>query len=412
MKRCLIILLAFLLLRGTSWGTTIRVGKGQAVATIRQAHQLANDGDTLWVYPGTYKEKNITITKKLTLLGKDYPVLDGEHKYEIISVKSPGVVIRGFKLTHSGVSSIEDIAAIKIYNVRHVYIADNIFYDTFFGIYSQSSANCTFENNKLTGIAVTEQASGNGIHCWKSDSLKIIANTVTGHRDGIYFEFVTNSVIWRNTSYNNMRYGLHFMFSNNDAYVSNVFRNNGAGVSVMYTHNVKMFNNVFEENWGDAAYGIFLKEISDSHILGNKFLHNTSGIFMEGTSRILVEKNVFTGNGWALKIQASCLDNVIANNNFKGNTFDIGTNGSLVMNKFDHNYWDKYEGYDLNRDKTGDVPYRPVSLYSMIVEKNPAAMMLFRSFMTSLLDKSEKILPTLTPESLKDNFPRMKPLPL
>ena len=295
MKKCLIILLAFMLLGHITRGTTIRVGKGQAVATIREAHQLAKDGDTLWVYPGTYKEKNITISKKLTLLGKDYPVLDGEHTYEIISVKSPEVVIRGFKLIHSGVSSIVDIAAIKIYNTHHVYIVDNIFYDTFFGIYSQSSSNCTFENNRLTGIAVTEQASGNGIHCWKSDSLKIIANTVTGHRDGIYLEFVTNSVIWRNTSYNNMRYGLHFMFSDNDAYISNIFRNNGAGVSVMFTHKVKMFNNIFEENWGDASYGIFLKEISDSHISGNKFLHNTSGIFMEGTNRILVEKIYLQG---------------------------------------------------------------------------------------------------------------------
>jgi len=133
---------------------------------------------------------------------------------------------------------------------------------------------------------------------------------------------------------------------------------------------------------------------------------------MEGTNRILVDKNEFVSNGWAMKIQASCMDNIIVNNNFLANTFDVGTNGTLVMNKFDHNYWDKYEGYDLNRDNVGDVPYRPVSLYSMIVEKNPATMMLFRSFMTSLLDKSEKIIPTLTPENLKDNYPFMKPIHL
>ena len=412
MSRVLIILLSLLLSGSAGRAGNIEVGNDKRVATIQEALRMAAAGDTILVSPGTYREKNIVINKSIVLLGKDYPVLDGEHAYEILSVKANRVVIRGFRLVHSGVSSMEDIAAIKIYNARNVIISDNILYDTFFGIYAQSSANCLFENNKLTGIAVTEQASGNGIHCWKSDSLRIIGNTVTGHRDGIYFEFVTHSVIWRNTSYGNMRYGLHFMFSHNDAYISNIFRNNGAGVSVMFTHNVKMFNNVFEENWGDAAYGIFLKEISDSYISGNRFLHNTSGIFMEGTNRILVEKNEFAGNGWAMKIQASCSGNTITNNNFRGNTFDVGTNGSLVMNSFDHNYWDKYEGYDLNKDKTGDVPYRPVSVYSMIVEKNPAAMMLFRSFMTSLLDKSEKILPSLTPESLKYNFPWMKPLQL
>ncbi len=114
---------------------------------------------------------------------------------------------------------------------------------------------------------------------------------------------------------------------------------------------------------------------------------------MEGASRIHVENNVFKGNGWAMKIQASCMDIAVTHNNFLSNTFDVGTNGSLVLNSFNCNYWDKYEGYDLNKDNIGDIPYHPVSLFSMVVEKNPSAMMLFRSFMTSLLDKTEKILP-------------------
>ena len=64
----------------------------------------------------------------------------------------------------------------------------------------------------------SEQQIGNGIHAWKSDSLIIAGNRIHGHRDGIYFEFVTHSVIWRNISEMNIRYGLHFMFPNNDAY--------------------------------------------------------------------------------------------------------------------------------------------------------------------------------------------------
>jgi nitrous oxidase accessory protein len=66
----------------------------------------------------------------------------------------------------------------------------------------------------------------------------------------------------------------------------------------MFTKNVKMFHNVFEQNWGDAAYGLLLKEISDSQIAGNKFISNTSGIYMEGTNRIIVTKNSFHQNGW------------------------------------------------------------------------------------------------------------------
>lgn len=113
-----------------------------------------------------------------------------------------------------------------------------------------------------------------------------------------------------------------------------------------------------------------------------------------------------------MKIQASCMEVNVFRNNFLSNTFDVGTNGSLVLNKFNNNYWDKYEGYDLDKDKLGDVPYRPVSMYAMIIEQNPPAMILFRSFMSSLLDKTEKIMPSLTPEDLKDDHPFMKSLPL
>lgn len=391
---------------------TIHVSGPSAGRSIRSAISQAKPGDTILVAAGTYREQGIVINKRITLLGQGLPVLDGEHKYEIVTITASGVVMDGFKVVHSGNSSLEDIAGIKIIQSRDVVIRNNILDDNFFGIYSQYGIRCTIENNQLTSYGKEELQSGNGIHCWKSDSLKIIGNNISGHRDGIYFEFVTHSVIWRNNSHQNIRYGLHFMFSNQDAYISNIFRNNGAGVAVMYSNQVKMFHNFFEENWGDAAYGLLLKEISDSHINGNYFNRNTSGIYMEGTSRILVERNSFRDNGWAMKIQASCMDNTITRNNFRSNTFDVGTNGTLVLNSFDHNYWDKYEGYDLNKDQTGDVPYRPVSLYSMIVEKNPSSMMLFRSLMSSLLDQSEKVLPSLTPENLKDNFPIMKPLPL
>jgi nitrous oxidase accessory protein len=136
------------------------------------------------------------------------------------------------------------------------------------------------------------------------------------------------------------------------------------------------------------------------------------GIHMEGSSRININRNNFKNNGWAVKVQASCDQNSFEQNNFFSNSFDIATNGSLVLNSFDHNYWDKYEGYDLNRDGTGDIPYHPVSMYAMIVEQNPNALILLRSFLVSLLDKAEKAIPTLTPENLFDNSPSMKPFNL
>jgi len=408
------ILFIFLLLSATmpADGRTLHVGKTKPFQSIQRAVDAAENGDTILVDAGVYKEGGIIIQKSIVLKGIDHPVLDGEYKHEILFIKGRNITIDGFKLQNTGRSEIKDIGAIMIYDSYHVTAINNIVDNANFGIALQNSKNCIVKNNSITAYGKNEVQSGNGIHCWKSDSLLIIGNTITGHRDGIYFEFVTNSLVWRNISRKNVRYGIHFMFSHHDTYIGNVFEENESGVAVMYTNNIHMYNNHFLNNWGGAAYGILLKDITDSDISGNYFTKNTTALHMEGCSRINLYKNSFFDNGFAVKIQASCDDNAFYKNNFKGNTFDIGTNGSLVLNTFNGNYWDKYEGYDMNRDNTGDIPYHPVSMYSMIIESNPAALMLFRSLIVSLLDRSEKLLPGITPENLKDKKPLMRPLRL
>ena len=408
----IILIFLFLFAGYTVDGKTIHVGKNRQIKTIQNAVAISNDGDTIFVDAGLYKEGGIIIQKSIVLKGINHPVIDGEYKHEILFIKGKEITVDGFKLQHTGRSEIKDIGAIMIYDSYHVTASNNIVDDANFGISLQNSRSCTVKNNRITSYGKNEVQSGNGIHCWKSDSLLIIGNNITGCRDGIYFEFVTNSLVWRNISRKNVRYGIHFMFSHHDTYISNVFEENESGVAVMYTNHIRMYNNYFLNNWGGAAYGILLKDITDSDISGNHFTKNTTALHMEGCSRNKFYKNSFSDNGFAVKIQASCDDNEFYENNYKGNTFDIGTNGSLVLNTFNGNYWDKYEGYDLNRDNIGDVPYHPVSMYSMIIESNQAALMLFRSMIVSLLDKSEKILPGITPENLKDEKPLMRPLNL
>ena len=410
MKRSFFILFLFFVFSADA--KTWRVGSLQQNHTIKEAINKAAAGDTILIYPGLYKEGQIILTKKLFLKGINFPVLDGEKKVEILTIRCDGAVVEGLYFRNSGHSSYNDIAAIRIADSRSVTVRNNKVDFSYFGIYAQHATSCTISNNLLNSDAKDEISSGNGIHCWKSDSMQIVGNEVTGHRDGIYFEFVTNSVIKNNISYENVRYGLHFMFSNSNTYLSNIFRDNGAGVAVMYSKGIRMFKNTFSDNWGSAAYGILMKDITDSHVEGNLFIRNTVGVMMEGSNRIMLMNNIFESNGWAMKIQASCMDNSITQNNFKANSFDMATNGDLVLNKFEKNYWDKYEGYDLNRNGIGDVPYHPVSMFSMISERNSSSMMLFRSFIVGLLDKAEKMLPVITPVDLKDGQPLMKPFKL
>jgi len=384
----------------------------KAFPTIKSAIAAAKDGDTVFVLSKTYTESPIVVNKSIVLMGQQTPVLDGNLKHEIMIIEADGVVIEGLHFRNSGFSGYEDVAGLRLMQCRDVMVRNNRFTNTFFGVYGQHAVNCIIQNNTFFSSALDETVSGNGIHCWKSDSMIIKGNRVQGHRDGIYFEFVTNSLIEGNTTTGNARYGLHFMFSNDDTYVNNEFNDNGAGVAVMYSKRVTMLHNKFLKNTGTSAYGILLKDISDSHIAGNLFMDNTVGIFMEGSSRIFLTQNQFTANGWAMRMQASCDDIKLSRSNFERNSFDVSTNGSLVLNKFDYNYWDKYQGYDLDKNGIGDVSFRPTSLFSMITERNAAAMMLFRSAIVSLIDKAEKVLPGITPEALRDDKPSMHPFKL
>lgn len=385
---------------------TIRITPGQS---IQEVVDRASAGDTLIISEGTYKQFGIIIRKPLILIGEDYPVIDADFRGNILIVATSNLTVRGLKLINTGRSNMDDSAAIKFFDSKDCIIRDNILENTYFGLHFSNSSQMTIINNKITASAIREFEVGNGIHLWKCKNSYIGNNEVSGHRDGIYLEFVTHTQAKGNVVENNMRYGLHFMFSHDNSYIRNTFRKNGAGVAVMYTKNVLMKENRFEENWGSSAYGILLKDISDSEIVGNVFLKNTIGIYMEGSSRIEFINNTFRENGWALKLMASCDQNTFKANNFTQNTFDISTNGSLVLNTLTENYWDKYEGYDLDRDQVGDIGYRPVNLYSVIVEKIPAAVILWRSFMVTLLDRMEKIIPTLTPDEMIDESPKMRP---
>jgi nitrous oxidase accessory protein len=199
------------------------------------------------------------------------------------------------------------------------------------------------------------------------------------------------------------------MFSNDNAYTGNTFRNNGAGVAVMFSKRITMRENVFADNWGRAAYGLLLKEIYDAEITGNRFQQNTIGILVEGSARVQYERNEFRNNGWAVQMSGGCLDNTFTKNNFVSNAMDLVVHGKINNNTFDENYWSEYTGYDLDRDGLGEVPHRPVKLYSYILSRSPESIVLLRSFFVDLLNFAEQVSPVFTPQNVLDHTPLMQP---
>ena len=394
-----------------AFSAVFKVGKNEQYKTIKSAIAAAQSGDTIYVQKGHYIEGTIDLQKSITLIGIDRPVIDGNMDGEIITFNADNIVLKGFKLINSGRDEIRSVAAVHIYTSADSVIDNNIFENNHFGIYVQRGLRVLISNNKITtNRGTSEENIGDGIHLLGSREIWVKNNYISGHKDGIYLEKNAKCFVFHNLSRHNLRYGLHFMFSNDSVYTGNVFDNNEAGVAVMYAMNVSMYDNKFINNWGDSVFGLLLKEISYSKIKGNTFQNNTTAIFADGATKIDFYNNQFENNGWAIKINSNCMENKLMRNNFVNNTFDVSTNGTVVMNEFRFNYWDKYEGYDLDKDKIGDVPFHPLSLYSVLVEQNASVMLLFRSFLVDMLDRTEKIIPSLTPESFVDDQPLMKPI--
>jgi nitrous oxidase accessory protein len=404
----IIYIILFFLVSSLSYPKEIVVSKNKILSSIKSAIEAADNGDTLIVLQGTYLESNIEVGKSITIIGKGNPVIDAQGKGKIFTVTVNDVSITGLTIKNSGISYLEDNAGIKLDGVSRCKILNNRFINNFFSIYIAKSFDCLIENNFIEGLKGRETNSGNGVHLWYCRDITIKNNNISNHRDGIYFEFVRNGRISNNVSKDNIRYGLHFMFSDSCEYRENTFQNNGAGVAVMYTKNVLMNNNTFKHNWGAASYGLLLKDISDSDIINNHFEENSVGIYIEGCSRIMATKNNFLKNGWAIKLMANSMSNIFNQNNFIANSFDVSTNSKQNFNTFESNYWYNYSGYDLDKDGIGDIPFRPVTMFSMMVESHSTSLILLNSIFIQILDIAERVIPALTPDALMDLKPRMK----
>ena len=349
----------------------------------------------------------IAVVNPVNIVGMPGAILDGGNTHQIMSVGADSVSVRNLTLRNVGSSYTEDRAAVKVVDARYCEIRDNTIENGFFGIYLAKVSECSIAGNRLSASNSGESASGNGIHLWSSRNIRISDNVITGFRDGIYFEFVHASSISGNKSVNNLRYGLHFMYSDSCRYTRNEFRHNLAGVAVMYTKSVTMQSNTFADNWGSASYGLLLKEISDATLEHNTFSQNTVGIVADGAVRIDARGNDFGNNGWAIKLLASTYDGHFKGNNFTGNTFDVSSDSEESSNEFSGNYFDSYKGFDRNRDSIGDLPHYPVRLVSLISARYPMAMILMHSLVLDLLDMAERVLPSLIPTAVVDRKPSM-----
>ena len=323
------------------------------------------------------------MTVPLTILGQGEAVLDGSGAHEVLTLRADGITVRGLTIRNVGSSFTEDRAGIRLDRVRRCAhrrqpAARHVLRDL-----RRAGRRLRAVGNVLEAHGTRQTATGNGIHLFASEGFTVVGNRIRGHRDGIYLEFFHRATILANDSRGNLRYGLHFMYSDSCAYRRNVFAANGVGVAVMYSRSVTMTGNRFEHNWGPAAYGLLLKEIKDSRIEDNVLARNTVGLLAEGVDR----PGSRATSSWATAGRSGLMADRTEKLPPQPLRREHVRRGHQQPNQqpstFAENYWDAYVGYDLDRDGFGDVPFPPVRLFSVLVEQNEPLLILLPSFFST-----------------------------
>lgn len=418
MKRFIAAILCALTL--SAWLSTTTAGAEGHDFDLQAALDAAQPGDVLTVPAGVYAGP-LTIDKPITLDGQGEAVIAGSGRGDVVTITAPYVTLRGFTIRNSGDLLDQENAGVTG-AAGHLTIENNRFEDTLFGIYLKEAPNSAVIGNEIFSKDLPQARRGDGIRIWYSDGSLVEDNYVHGSRDVVIW-FSPNAVVRRNTVEGG-RYGLHFMFSDNQLLEDNILRHNSVGVFLMYGRGLTMRRNVMLENRGPSGYGIGLKDVDDIVAEGNRMIANRVGLYVDNSPResdatVRFAHNLFAYNDTGLVLLPLVKRNTYVENVFLDNDEQIGIAGSgqLSGNNWSlegrGNYWSDYAGFDADRDQVGDLPYRPLSLYEDLMVAYPELRIFRLSPVADALDLAAKAFPIFQPQpKITDDHPLTAPSPL
>lgn len=398
-----------------SGGKVYTVSPEGPFVSITEAIESAEIGDTIRVLAGAYRE-HIVVDKTLTLTGEGYPRIDGEGKGVVVLIKAPGTVFTGFHITGSGRSLNLEHGGILLDSAPGSVIENNRLDDVLFGIYLKNSPDGMIRNNVINGKELPLPERGDGIRLWYSSGTKILNNRVVNARDLVMW-WSGNTLIEGNRVEKG-RYGLHYMYSNDNLFRNNVFIDNYVGGFLMYSGGITFHNNIFARNQGPATgYGVGFKDLDNVVAEGNLFIDNRIGMYLDNSPHLIdswntIENNVIAYNDIGVSFMPSIERNIFVSNSFLDNHEQVeirggGTlRGNVWFEKGGGNYWSDYVGYDQDGDGVGEIPYKSESLFESIIDKKPELRIFIYSPVAKAIELASDAFPVMKPApKLTDEYP-------
>ena len=385
--------------------TTLTVCPGCPLRDLQAAVSQAPVGGTIEVYGGVYVGP-LLIDRPLTLLGHDWPVIDGGGQGTVVTLSAPGVRIEGFVVRHSGSSHDREDSGIRVQAPRAAIVGNQVV-DTLVGIYLEDAPDSLVERNLIVGKALPEPARGDGLKIWYSPRARVIRNELRDIRDALVWDS-DDTVLQGNQVYGG-RYGLHVMYSQRSLIESNIVENNSVGIYLMYGAHQTVRLNVLRANRGPSGYGLAIKE-TDGVVAEQNLIHqNRVGIYIDNSPLSPETENRITGN-WVsyndtgLLLTPATRRNRIAGNTFLENLQTVAVSGggrlaNLEWTEDGHgNFWSDYVGYDADGDGIGDLPYQDEPLFESMSDRHPLVQFFRFSLAATAVELAARAVPLFRPE--------------
>lgn len=368
----------------------------------------AAPGSTVVVPAGRY-EGDLVVDRPVRLVGVGRPLLVASGAGSVVRVRADGVTIEGFDIDGREAGDLgRDSAGIHV-AASDVTIRSCRIRRAIFGVYLREAHRVTVEGCEIRGIPGRDPGEkGSGIHIWNTTGFTFRGNLIEDVRDGIYIQSATHGLVEKNRA-RNLRYGLHYMFSDDNVFRDNVFENGDAGTAIMYSRRIRFERNQFLHNRGFASVGLLFQTCDDVVAEDNLLADNARGIFLEDSYRNVFRRNVVAESDTALVVYGSCGENRFEGNSFLANLTPLTLVGKRTDTLFDGNYWSDNDEPDLDGDGRSDRPYRLSNVFDHLRGNLLAADLFAQSFAATAIGVAERTFPVLEQVAAVDRSPLARP---
>lgn len=367
--------------------------------TLQQQIDKTPSGGTLTLFDRDYMETAV-IKKPITIVGGEKTALMSDSEKPVFTIQNTKDV------TLKGLRFLQSTSAVEVKKSHHITLAELEMVQMFSGVQVYDSQNVMIKGLTLRGLDGQYASKGYGLAVYRSENVTLKENDVTLVQDAYYLE-KTKDVVVKDNVATDSRYGLHFMYADGIEAERNTLQRNVTGIMLMLAKNATLRHNTISIQWDWNSSGFTLYNAENIVAEHNVFSGNRTGILSQTLKNATIRKNVFSSNQTAIVFTSSDAQNVVEQNDFVGNILNIRSDGS--DSQIQHNYYDDYDGTDLDEDGIGDTKYVALQSFGQWMVREPAYQYFIESPSVVLLNRMDQQTNKVEKNDLVDQTPVIAP---